>query len=103
MSGSDRPWRLEGFPEHVGPPSGEVQRAYEHWKRRCEISPQDAGKQLDGGERYTATIPGAIHARDDFVEQQLICDYEVHPGAWGPGGQVVYVDCGFIPAEDQPD
>ncbi|BCY08860.1 hypothetical protein [Actinoplanes sp. L3-i22] len=103
MSGSDRLWKLEGFPEHVGPPSGEVQRAYEHWKERCELNPQAAGKQLSGGERYTALIPGAIHTSGDFVELQLVCDYEIHPGPWGAPGNVVYVDCGFVPAEDQPE
>lgn len=103
MSGSDRRWILEGFPEHVGPPSGEVQWAYERWKEHCEASPQDAGEQMDSGDRYTATVPGAIYARDDFVEQQFVCDYEIHPDGWGPGGRVVYVDCGFIQAKDQPE
>ncbi|WIN00367.1 hypothetical protein ACTOB_004067 [Actinoplanes oblitus] len=103
MSDSDRLWKLEGFPEHVGPASGEVQRAYELWKDRCQVNPQSAGRQLESGDRYTALIPGGRYVDDAFGEQQLICDYEIKPGSWGTPGEVMYLDCGFVGAADQPD
>jgi hypothetical protein len=56
-----------------------------------------------GGDRYTAEVRGARYVDEHSIEQQLLCDYEVHPGTWGRPGEVVYVDSGFIPSPYQPD
>ncbi len=98
MSDSDRLWKLQGFPETVGPPSAlEVQRAYEQWKERCQTNPYIGATPVDvGGERHTAIIWGTRHPDDYSPEQQFVCDFDINPGPWGVPGEVIYVDSGFI-------
>lgn len=108
MSSSDGLWKLERFPDKIecpaGDSAGEVQQAYETWIETRRLNPRSKAERLDAGEdRYTAAVSGAHYVDDHFIEWQLMCDYDINPGAWGRPGEVVYVDSGFIPSPDQID
>jgi hypothetical protein len=108
MNGTDGPWKLQGFPEKVecpaGPAAGEVQQVYEQWVETRRVNPRQGAVPVDaGGDRYTAKVQGARYVDENSIEWQLLCDYDIHPGAWGKPGEVIYVDSGFVPSPDQPD
>ncbi len=90
-------WKLKKFPEGIGPGPDEVQQAWQAWKYRCERDPYIGAVPVDaGGERHQVTVWGKKHPEDYSPCQQFVCDFEIHPGAWGRPGEVVYVDSGFI-------
>ncbi|MFI5936235.1 hypothetical protein [Actinoplanes sp. NPDC051494] len=103
MSSSDGLWKLHLFPPRVECPvdvAGEVQHAYERWKESRKINPERDAKAMDGGDRHTAVVHGARYVDENFVEHQLMCDYEIRPGLWGEPGTVVFVEYGFVGSLD---
>jgi hypothetical protein len=104
MSYPDRSWQLDGFPERVIHPGGdlpdEIQKAYEAWLETRRTNPKRGATRLQGDDvRYTAEVPNAVYA-DEVGGWQLMCDYEVHEPELLARGRAVYVDMGYVEGDD---